>query len=277
MMYCDILWNMKYKLIAVDMDGTLLNDNGQITPDTVVAIKSAIASNVIFTISTGRPIQGVDKYSALLSLKAPIITCNGAMVVQADTKEVLFSQTLLSSDAMRIFERGTKMGITMCVWANNRLYCNVLNERVDYYKSISDVDATLIDDFEMLAKSGITKILWYDEADAIAEMQEQLKKVPFEKVTYCTSRPIFLEFFNSDVSKAEAMKKIGELYNIKREEMIAIGDGYNDLPMIEYAGLGVAMANAPDGVKQHSDYVTQRSNNDDGIAEVIKKFIGGSR
>ena len=264
---------MKYKLIAVDMDGTLLNDKGDITPETVAAIKSAVLSGVVFTVSTGRPIQGVDKYNGLLGLNAPTITYNGAMIVQSDTKKVLFSKTLLYSDAMKILNSGMRMGTTMCVWAHNKLYCNVHNERVDFYRSISDVEAIAIDDYEALAKSGITKILWYDDVDTLADMQKQLKEISFEKVTYCTSRPVFLEFFNSDVSKAEAMKKIGEMYSIKREEMIAIGDGYNDLPMIEYAGLGVAMANAPDGVKQHADYVTQHSNNRDGIAEVIKKFV----
>lgn len=264
---------MKYKLIAADMDGTLLNDSGTITPQTVKAIKEAVANGAIFTVSTGRPIQGVDKYNGLLNLKAPIITYNGAMIVKSDTREVLFSKTLLYEDAMVILKTGNELSITMCIWANNKLYCNFHNEKVDDYKKLSDVEPILIEDYDVLAKSGITKILWYDQADVIANVQEKLKDIPFEKVTYCTSKPTFLEFFHSDVSKAQAMKTIGEIYNIKREEMIAIGDGYNDLPMIEYAGLGVAMANAPEGVKRQSDYITERSNNCDGIAEVIRKFI----
>ena len=264
---------MKYKLIAVDMDGTLLNDDKQISPKTVEAIKSAVSRGVLFTISTGRPIQGIDKYNKLLNLKAPLITYNGAMIVQSDTEEVLYSQTLLQHDAMSILNIGMRLGITMCVWANNKLYCNVFNEKVEHYKSLSNVTPVLIDDYEALAKSGITKVLWYDSADAITNIQQQLREVSFDKVTYCTSQPIFLEFFNSDVSKAEAMKKIGDKYNISREEMIAIGDGYNDLPMIEYAGLGVAMVNAPDGVKQRAHYITHNSNNNDGIAEVINKFV----
>lgn len=264
---------MKYRLIAADMDGTLLNDSGTITPKTVAAIKAAVADGVMFTVSTGRPIQGVDKYNDLLDLKAPIITYNGAMIVKSDTREVLFSKTLLYNDAVSILNIGNEMGITMCVWANNRLYCNVHNEKVDDYKKLSGVEPMVIDDYGGLAKSGITKILWYDESDVIADVQQKLKSISFEKVTFCTSKPTFLEIFNSEVSKAEAMKKIGEIYNINRDEMIAIGDGNNDLPMIEYAGLGVAMANAPDGVKRKSDYITENSNNSDGIAEVIEKFI----
>ena len=264
---------MKYKLIAADMDGTLLNDNGTITPQTVIAIKNAINRGAIFTISTGRPIQGVDKYKDILNLKTPIITYNGAMIVKSDTREVLFSKTLLYEDAMTILKIGNEMSITMCIWANNQLYCNVHNERVDDYKKLSDVEPKLIDDYSALAKSGITKILWYDQATVITDVQEKLKNVLFEKVTYCISKPTFLEFFHSEVSKAKAMKTIGKIFKIRREEMIAIGDGYNDLPMIEYAGLGVAMANAPEDVKKQSDYITERSNNCDGIAEVIKKFI----
>ncbi len=264
---------MTFKLIAVDMDGTLLNDKGIITPHTIAAIKAAIDKGVIFTISTGRPIQGVDKYNDILDLKAPIITYNGAMIVQSDTHEILFSKTLLYNDAMDIMKIGNEIGITMLVWANNKLYCNFFNEKVDDYKKLSNVEPILIDDYNTLAKSGITKILWYEQSNVILNLQHGLEKITFEKVTYCTSKPTFLEFFNSEVSKAKAMKIIGEIYNIKRDEMIAIGDGYNDLPMIEFAGLGVAMENAPEGVKQHSDYITTKSNNSDGIAEVIEKFV----
>lgn len=264
---------MTFKLIAADMDGTLLNDNGIITSHTIEVIKKVVAKGVIFTISTGRPIQGVDKYNDILNLKAPIITYNGAMIVHSDTREILFSKNLLYNDAIKILKIGNEMGITMIVWVNNKLYCNVFNEKVDDYKKLSDVEPILINDYNELAQSGITKILWYDQTNVIANIQKKLEKVAFDKVTYCTSKPTFLEFFNSEVSKAEAMKIIGELYGIKQEEMIAIGDGYNDLPMIKFAKLGVAMKNAPEEVKQLADYITEHSNNGDAIAEIIEKFI----
>lgn len=264
---------MKYKLIAVDMDGTLLNDERIITPDTLDAVNQAVGRGVIFTISTGRPIQGVDKYNGELKLKSPIITYNGAMIVVSNTREVLFSQTLLAEDAMAILNYGRKLDVTMCVWAQNKLYCSELNDKAYAYASLSGVTPVLLRDEQTLAQEGITKILWYGDAQYIADAQANLQADDFAKVTFCTSQPIFLEFFNSDVSKAVAMQKIGEIYNIRRDEMIAIGDGYNDLSMIQYAGLGVAMANAPDGVKQRADYVTERTNNCGGIAEVIRKFV----
>ena len=264
---------MKYKLIAVDMDGTLLNDDGIITPDTLDAIRQAVEHGVIFTISTGRPIQGVDKYNSALKLKSPIITYNGSMIVRSDTREVLFSQTLLLDDAMAILNYGRELNVTMCVWARNCLYCSDLNDKAYAYSALSGVEPVLLHDDYLLAKDGITKILWYADPQFNVDVQPKLCNLGFEKVTFCTSQPKFLEFFNSDVSKAVAMEKIGEIYNIRREEMIAVGDGNNDLSRIEYAGLGVAMANAPDGVKQRADYVTERTNNCGGIAEVIRKFV----
>ena len=95
----------------------------------------------------------------------------------------------------------------------------------------------------------------------------------FQNVTFCTSQPFYLEFFSSKVSKATAMDQIGELYGFTPKQTIAIGDGCNDLSMISHAALGIAMKNAPDEVKAHADYVTTRTNDEDGVAEVLKKFI----
>ena len=119
---------------------------------------------------------------------------------------------------------------------------------------------------------GITKILWYDEMDRIKQILKELSCNMFSEVSYCTSKPVFLEFFSSRVSKSAAMEKIGELYGIKQEEMIAIGDGLNDLSMIQYAGIGVAMENAEEEVKRNSQYVTT-SNDEDGVRKAIEKFF----
>ena len=96
----------------------------------------------------------------------------------------------------------------------------------------------------------------------------------FESVSCFTSNPAYLEICNALVSKAKAMEKLGEIYGIDREEMIAVGDGENDLSMIEYAGLGIAMANASEKVKSKADYITA-SNEDEGVAKVLYKFFSG--
>ncbi len=263
---------MAYKLLALDMDGTLLNSEGKIGDKTLDAIHKAQAQNVVVTLSTGRPLQGVDKYNGLLQIEAPAILYNGAMIVHTKTREILFEQKLNTEDARKIIELGKKNHTTMCIWSRNQLYVNVLNERVDSYKRLSDVKPNLIEDYEALLAQGITKILWNDEIERINEFQEMLARETFLEVSFCTSKPIFLELFNSKVSKAIAMEKVGKITGIQQSEMVAIGDGANDLSMIEYAELGVAMGNAPELVKEKADLVTL-SNDCDGIAEVIINHI----
>lgn len=262
---------MSYKLIAADMDGTLLNNAGEITPLTACAVNRAIDAGVLFCVSTGRPIQGVDKFKSVLNLRAPAITYNGAMIVDTVTHEILFEQGLEREDAKKILELGDKLKTTMCIWSGNQLYGNVLDERIHDYKKLSGVEPVLAEDYDVLLEQGITKILWYDERELIEKYQKDMADIDFASVTYCTSKPVFLEFFNSKVSKARAMEWIGEKFGIKRSEMIAVGDGLNDLPMIEYAGLGVAMENAAQAVKDSAQYITL-SNENDGIAKMIEEF-----
>ncbi len=263
---------MSYKLVAADMDGTLLDSNGNITVKTIAAIKRAAERNVIFTVSTGRPIQGVEKYNHALSLDVPFITYNGAMIVMGRSKEIIYQQNVESEDARRVLRIARELGTTFIVWSNNQLYANVLNEQVHNYKKLSAVEPIEIEDDEMLIKQGITKILWINSAETLIHYQDFLKDKLPDSISYYTSKPIYLEFVDSRVSKATAMKRLGEYFGISREEMIAVGDGYNDLSMIEYAGLGVAMENAPDEIKAKADFVTL-SNDNDGIAYLLEKFV----
>ncbi len=263
---------MQYKLVAVDIDGTLLNSQGIITEKTQQAIQRIIEKGVIFTICTGRPIQGVERFNRLLNLDEPFITYNGAMIVMGKSRKILYEQGLTAEDARNVLAWAKKLKTTYVIWSNNQLYANELNEKVHDYKKLSTVEPLLAEDEEALIRNGITKILWYDDADKIEGYQNTLEGQLGDGVSYYTSKPTFLEFVDKRVSKAMAMEKLGEHFGIKAEEMMAIGDGFNDLPMIEYAGMGVAMSNAPEAIKEKADYVTL-SNDEDGIAHVLDQFI----
>lgn len=263
---------MKYRLIASDMDGTLLNSENQITPATVSAIKAAADKGVVFTLSTGRPMQGVKKYIDQLQLDCPVITYNGAVVVHSRTGEIIFSQVMDSEEARLVYQQAKKRGTMFVVWSCNRLYASELGEKSEFYEGITQTKAQLLTDFEAVLAQGITKFLWYDDAETLDKWIEELKDENFTQTTFTKSRAYFLEFFSNKTSKAVAMEKLGEYYGIDKSRMIAVGDQTNDLSMIEYAGLGVAMANAVDAVKAAADYITA-SNEDDGVAKVIEKFV----
>ena len=185
---------------------------------------------------------------------------------------LIAEKNLLPKDARVILELGNALRTTMCIWAGNLLYTNVLSDNVEQYKKMAGIEPIYVTDYEKLLEMGISKILWFDDVSKIGEYQKILKEYTFDKVTHCTSKPYFLEFFNCEVSKATAIEFICNMYGIKREETIAIGDGENDIAMIEYAGLGVAMENACDEIKSKAKYITL-SNNNDGIAHVIEKFV----
>ncbi|MDP4108585.1 MAG: Cof-type HAD-IIB family hydrolase [Bacillota bacterium] len=263
---------MKYKFIAVDMDGTLLNSQGKITEKNAEAIKKAVEKGVLFSICTGRPIQGVLKYNDVLNLDSPFTTYNGAMVVMGKSGKILYEQCLSASDAKKVLTWGREFDTTIIAWSQNRLYVSKLNERAYKYSELSNMEAILMENEEKLIKDGVTKIIWIDDASRMESYQSFLRSRLEGGVTFCTSQPTFLEFFDSGVSKGAAMEKIGAIFGIKREETIAIGDNYNDLSMIEHAGLGIAMGNSPEEIKKKAGFVTL-SNDEDGVAYAIEKFI----
>lgn len=264
---------MPYRLLAIDMDGTLLDSDRKISGKNMEALLEAAKRGVLVVVATGRALKGVTGYRELLKLDAPVITYNGAMIVRPATNEILFEQKLTQEEAEKIVRLGLEYETTMCIWSNNQLYGNAINDKIQDYKTYSGVEPVLIEDYEMLYKQGITKILWYDDADKLTELEFKFNKERFFKeTTCCKSMPFFLEFFHSKASKGLALKKLSELYKISLSEMIAVGDADNDISMLEFAGVSVAMGNADDRLKEMADYITS-SNDEDGVAEVIRRYI----
>ncbi len=263
---------MKYRLIASDMDGTLLDADNKITDTTISRIKAAIKKGVVFTLCTGRPLQGVKKYIDLLDLDCPVITYNGAVIAHSKTGRILFSRNMDRDDARKVFYLAKEKNTMFILWSQNKLYASEISEKTAFYENITSTKAILLTDFDRVAEQGITKFLWYDAPEILDIWSDELKNESLNETTFTKSRPYFMEFFSNKVSKAVAMEKLGEYYGIDKSRMIAIGDQGNDLPMIQYAGLGVAMANGTDAVKAAADYITE-TNTRNGVAKVIEKFI----
>lgn len=261
-----------YRLLALDIDGTLLSSKGDVCDSTKDIIKRVQGENIIVTISTGRPIQGVYQYIELLDLKAPIITYNGAMIIDSETQEVIYEQKLNDLDARQVIDLGNAYDTTMIVWSNNKLYVNHIDDNVREYQTLSGETPIVIEDEETIYTQGVTKIIWISTPEKLIELQKELSGTLNESITYVTSKAHYLEFFSQKVSKSKALAFIGSKFNIQKEEMIAIGDGNNDMDMIDYVGMGVAMGNATDAVKAVSNYITT-SNDHDGIFNALTNLI----
>lgn len=258
---------MTYRLVAVDVDGTLLNDKREVTPSVRRAIEGAKARGALFTISTGRPVEGIERYLDLIGGDLPVITCNGAILVTAKTRRVIFSSEMSHDAASSIIDRGVGEGAVVAAWSKGVLYSSETGSSYSaFYKSVSGMDTL---DISLMPDGNVTKIVWIMPPERIAELQKSY--VLPEGVQAKTSDPMFLEFFSSVAGKGKALKILAEYLHVDISETMAIGDNYNDIDMIAAAGLGVAMGNAPDGVKRAADFVTS-SNNEDGVARAIEKF-----
>jgi len=265
---------MKYKLLALDMDGTVLNNKKEISEKTMAAIRRAMELGVIVTIATGRSWQSLEPYQALLALLPhPLIVFNGGMVLSPDGEEVFYQQNLSPEAALEVIGVGQTYGVTQYIWSNGTLHADGVMERIKRDTGEVGVGHLMLEDAEALAREGISKVLWSAEVDQIGAYQRALPAVlQARDMHYFTSGAQYLEFVDHRVSKGAALARFAAHFGIKPEEVIAVGDGMNDVTMLEYAGLGVAMGNAPEALKQVADFVTL-TNEEDGVAHVIEQFI----
>ena len=263
---------MKYKLVATDVDGTLVNDRSVFTPRTLTAVRDAVDAGVIFVVATGRPMCAAEELTTLTDKDMPIILYNGATVFMSKSRKVLTHDYLDFDLAKEVYEMSIARNVASALWVDEHLMATRNCKFVKAYQSLSDVDVTIISDMEAVRGHGISKIVWLDTTEVIARLQTEMKEHFGDRLNCHFALAQVLEFVGPETSKAKALAEIGRMYGIDRSEMIAIGDGFNDISMIRYAGLGVAVDNAPAGVRDAADYVTL-SNNDDGVADVIEKFI----
>ena len=258
-------------LLAADIDGTLLNSKSKLSFRTEQSIKKLTESGVKFVLSTGRPLQGIKKFTERLGLiDAPAILYNGAMVAMGG--EVAYSLEIDRGAAARVIEEGKKRNAHIICWSKNELFANFSGEKLEFYKKVSSVTPTITDDLMPLAERGVTKFVWYDDEAATKTNHEELSIAFADKLSVYPSRVDFLEFVNKDCSKATALESLIKRLDIPREKTVAVGDGFNDLPMLKFAATGVAMGNADEKVKRECDLIIGCCD-EDGLAEFIEKAL----
>ena len=266
-----------YKLVAVDLDGTLLDDNKEIDEDTIASIKKAINKGVYFVFASGRPLITQRRFYDKIEKDMPVIACNGAVIAYPSIDKIIINKHFEKDILIDLVNSFNKKNKSFIAWANSTLYCNKMNEYTTSYHDAckhANVKVNLIQDYSSFYNLDINKLIVIDKSENIQSFLKEVKEDINDKCSYFTSQSYFLEFVPSGIDKGIALNSLACYLNIKQDEVIAIGDGANDLSMIEYAKLGVAMENASDYVKFKSNYVTS-NNNHKGIKEVLDKFVLG--
>jgi len=268
---------MAIKLIAIDMDGTLLNPQHQITPGVKQAIQAARDNGVAIVLATGRPFVGVQNYLTELDLQQPgqyCITNNGALVQKAESGECVAEVALHFDDYLYFEKLARELGVHFQALTKTELFTpnKDISEYTVHEAWLTGIPLRQRDVAEMDRSLSFPKVMMIDPPELLDAAIKKIPQEAYDRYTIMKSSPYYLEILDKSVNKGSGVKALAELLGLKREEVMAIGDQENDLAMLEYAGTGVAMGNGIERVKAMAQFVT-RPNFEDGVAHAIEKFV----
>lgn len=266
------------KLLAIDLDGTLLNSNRQISSKNLDYLHQAEAADVKIVLCTGRPYLAMKQFVHEIGFTSPddyIITFNGGQTQKAADGQVIDADTLSRTDMQLWWQELNRLDLPMNVIDSHYVY-----EPLAYpagFPSLYVADGVAsplkTKDYNSFDDSSrFNKFVVGTDASHLQAQQQVIDRFLLSRYSLTFSYPWLMEISNRGVHKGQAVKNLADRLDIDQSQVMAIGDQLNDLTMIQYAGMGVAMANADERVKQAADCITA-SNDDDGVALAIQDYI----
>lgn len=264
----------KIKLIAIDMDDTLLDPAQQVTERTKEAIRRAMEAGVAVTIATGRMFQSTLPFARELGIGLPLITYNGALIRHGISGATLFHRPIAAELAQGVAELFLQRGWYLQKYVDDRLYVSELDENARFYADYARVEAFALGNEFYRMTEAPTKLLSMGDPDELNEIRLAVSALYGDRLYLASSKKRYLEMVDARVNKGEALAFLAEMLGVVQDEVMAIGDSMNDVDMIEYAGCGVAMGNANAAVREAADHITA-TNAEDGVAAAIEKYVLG--
>ncbi len=270
---------LEYKLLVLDLDGTLTNDDKQITPKTREALRQIQDAGVIIVLASGRPTYGIMPLAESLELKERggyILSYNGGVVLDCRTGNELFAQKLDNDVLPEMFRMARERGHAVLSYRDEVILATEADD--EYVREECRINQMPVigvgENLLQELPAEVVKLLATGEPEVLERTEHEMSAALKEKgVWIYRSAPFFLEMVPAGIDKAESLKRLLRLLGLQENQMVCVGDGGNDISMIRLAGVGVAMANAPERVKEAADWVTTLGNNHDGVAEVIERFF----
>lgn len=261
------------KLVAIDLDDTLLTPEGTISPRVRQAIRQVRELGCLVTLATGRMFRSARPFADDLGLDLPLITYQGALIKTALTEEVWRRVALAPEVLYPLLRFLEGESIHINLYVDDDLYVAEMNEVAERYASFSRVPVHAVGQLSRFQLPAATKVVAIGDPDELRDRLQPAALAEFGgRLTINRSRPHFLEFGHPEASKAKALDYLAGRLGISREQVMAIGDGENDLDMLQYAGVGVAMGNAEAAALAVADFVTS-SNGEDGVAVALERYF----
>lgn len=269
-----------YKIITCDLDETLLRRSDSLVPEiNRQAVKKLREKGVKFVVATGRGYTTVQETLKELDLydkeNEYTISLNGGIITENKNNRILYTNPLTFEKAKAIFLEGTKYDVGIHVYTKDMVYgYHIPQSDKDYIKKkhISFIEIEK-DDFDMFKDQNLIKIVYLNlDYNYLKSLEPNIYKVAGDiDISYSANR--YMEFNNKGINKGFGLRKLCELLNVDPKDTIAIGDNYNDLPMIKVAGLGVGVSNTIESMKPECDYITKANCDEGAVSEVINKFV----
>lgn len=267
---------MAYEILVLDIDGTLTTSEKKISNDTLNAVLATQDRGHKVVLASGRPTAGIRAVAKQIRLNeygGYILSFNGAKIINCKTEEIIYQKTLPKDIIPELKAAADEFGVGIITYEEDAI---VVGTKIDNYMEIeakiNHLPLKEVENFADYVSFDVNKCLMTGEPSHLAKVEEQMKERFGDIVNIYRSEPFFLEIVPPNVDKADSLSHLLDRLNLSKTQMISCGDGYNDLTMIQYAGMGVAMANAQQVVKEAADYITL-SNDEDGVAHVIHEFI----
>ncbi|MGL4688270.1 MAG: Cof-type HAD-IIB family hydrolase [Fusobacteriaceae bacterium] len=264
-----------YKVIVSDMDDTLLNSLGKISDENREIIIQAQKKGVKIILASGRPTFAMreagkelqmDKYGGYL------IAFNGGIITSCEKNEELFNLALSKDEIHELYDFSKRNKVHIVTYSSDEIISETNSEYIDIEIALTGMKHKKVDCFKSSIQSSGVKCIMLEEPEYLKSVEKKLKEEMGDRYSIAISKPFFLEVTKKNVDKGATLLRLAEKLQIKPEEIICIGDSFNDVSMLKVAGLSVAVSNSKKEIKEIVDFITT-SNDENGVAEVIKKYI----
>jgi Cof subfamily protein (haloacid dehalogenase superfamily) len=265
-------------MLAIDLDDTLLRSDLTISFRTRNAIRKAEALGCVIVLASGRIPAAMEQFARLLGLhKRPgyLICNNGTMIQESHTGKLIYETKIPPKIALIAYDLASAEGFPVQLYEDDIMYISRPNEFADYDQKLTGLRQVVVENFRAMVGHGCYKLLIPGDPMILRPLENILKTYIGGESTIFTSKPYFLEILPYGVDKGTGLAKVAEVLGIPRNAVLAIGDSMNDEAMIRWAGIGVAMANGDERIKDIAAMVTDKSNDDDGVADLIERYILG--
>jgi Cof subfamily protein (haloacid dehalogenase superfamily) len=260
------------KLIVADLDGTLIH-RSKFSDKTLETIIELQHSEHLFTLATGRHLNATREIAKKLNIKYPVICSNGAIIYDFKEEKFLFQKTIESDTAIEVIRLCESLALDYLVYTTTIIYAGTPRAYKNFTARVGTFNVKELEhqDFDELKTQGVTKILVIENQQALLDqLKNKLSK--YIKLSYVQSQPTFLDIGHKDANKGNALNILASYLKVSREECVAIGDQENDMSMIEFAGIGIAMGSGKTELKEMADFVTKPFE-EDGFTYAMNQLI----